>query len=132
MDQYAQALLGRRLATERLEEVQRQLSAEWQELRNLLSRGCEAAKVAQIQAYHRVIEKRRDECVQALGVAERRVNAAFQAMMGARRQREVVDKVFEKQKANHRREQLRVEQKFLDDFAGRRTTLSLAWNPIGT
>lgn len=132
MEHYAQALLGRRLAMERLEEFQRQLGAGWQELRNLLKRGCEAAKAAQMQAYHRSLEKRRDESVLALGVAERRVNAAFQAMMLARQQREIVDKCFEKQKARHQREQLRVEQKFLDDLAGRRTAFALAWNPIGT
>jgi flagellar export protein FliJ len=131
MDQYARALLGRRLAVESLEAVQGQLSAGWRELRNLLARGCEAARVAQMQHYHRTLDKRRDECTLALGVAERRVNAAFQAMMAARQQREIVDKCFENQKTRHQREQLRVEQKFLDDLAGRRPAFVLAWNPTG-
>ena len=40
--------------------------------------------------------------IAALGVAERRVNAALQAMLAARQQREIVDKSCEKQKARHR------------------------------
>jgi flagellar export protein FliJ len=131
MDQYARTLLSRRQAVERLEAVQQQLSAGWQELRQIIARGCEAASAARMHEYHRSLEKRRDECVQALGVAERRVNAAFQAMLGARREREIVDKCFEKQKARHQREQVRVEQKFLDDLAGRRSASILAWNPAG-
>ena len=131
MEQYARTLLGRRQAVERLETVQKQLSAGWQELRQLLASGCEAARAAQMQEYHRALEKRRDEGVHALGVAERRVNVAFQFMMAARRQREVVDKFFEKQQAQHQRERARVEQKFLDDLAGRRSASVLAWNPAG-
>ncbi len=131
MDQYARMLLARRLAMDRLEAVQKQLSAGWQELRQLLARGCEAASVTRIQDYHRSLEKRRDEFVAALGVAERRVNAAFQSMLAARRDREIVDKCFDKQKARHQREQVKAEQKFLDDLAGRRTASVLAWNPAG-
>lgn len=131
MEQYARALLGRRQAVERLEAVQEQLTSGWQELRQLLARGCEAARAAQMQDYHRSLEKRRDEHVAALGMAERRVNAAFQGMMAARQQREIVDKCFDKQKTRHQREQLRLEQKFLDDLAGRRGASVLAWNPTG-
>jgi flagellar export protein FliJ len=131
MDQYARTLLSRHQAVERLEAVQQLLKAGWQELRQLLAHGCAAASAARMQDYHRSLEKRRDECVAALGVAERRVNAAFQAMMAARREREIVDKCFTKQKARHQREQVRVEQKFLDDLAGRRSASILSWNPAG-
>jgi flagellar export protein FliJ len=131
MEHYARTLLARRLAVERLEAVQQQLSAGWQELRQLLARGCEAASAARMNEYHRSLEKRRDDCVMALGVAERRVNASFQAMLAARRGREIVDKCFDKQKVRHQREQVKVEQKFLDDLAGRRSASILAWNPAG-
>lgn len=131
MDLYARTLLMRQQAVERLEAVQQLLRAGWQELRQLMARGCQAANAARMHEYHRSLEKRRDECVAALGVAERRVNAAFQAMIAARREREVVDKCFDKQKARHQREQVRVEQKFLDDLAGRRTASILSWNPAG-
>ena len=81
--------------------------------------------------YHRALEKRRDDFITALGVAERRVNVALQAMLVARREREIVDKFFDKQKARHQREQVKAEQKFLDDLAGRRSASILAWNPAG-
>jgi flagellar export protein FliJ len=131
MDQYARTLLARRQAVDRLEAVQQKLNAGWQELRQLLARGCEAASAARMHEYHRSLEKRRDDFITALGVAERRVNVALQAMLAARREREIVDKFFDKQKARHQREQVRVEQKFLDDLAGRRTASILAWNPAG-
>jgi flagellar export protein FliJ len=131
MDQYARMLLARRQAVDRLEAVQQKLNAGWQELRQLLARGCEAANAARMHEYHRSLEKRRDDLITALGVAECRVNVALQAMLTARREREIVDKFFDKQKARHQREQVRVEQKFLDDLAGRRTASILAWNPAG-
>jgi flagellar export protein FliJ len=131
MEQYARTLLARLQALERLEAVQKQLTAGWQELRETLARGCEAASAAQMHEYHRSLEKRRDEYAVALGVAERRVNAAHHMMMAARREREIVEKCFDKQKARHQREQVRVEQKFLDDLAGRRTASILSWNPAG-
>lgn len=131
MDQYARTLLARRQSLDRLEAAQAQLSAGWQALRNLLNEGCEAAKAAQMQMYQRTLKSRLDECMVAVGVAERRVNAAQQAMITARQQREIVDSCFEKQKASYQREALRSEQKFLDDLAGRRSASVLAWNPTG-
>lgn len=132
MDQFARTLLARQQAVERLEAVQQRLTAGFHELRHLLSSGCEAATAAQMQAYHRALEKQRDECLAAVGLAERRVNAAFNVMLMARRQREIVDKGREKQQASYQREIAREEQKFQDDLAGRRTSSILAWNATGT
>jgi flagellar protein FliJ len=129
MEQYAQALLARQQTIDRLDAIQRELNAGWQELRSQLAKGCPASKAAQMQDYHRSLGKRRDEANLALGVAERRVNAALQTMLNARQQREIVDKSCEKQKARYVREQFRVEQKLLDDLAGRRSVSSLSWNP---
>src|SRR5581483_1977478 len=50
-------------------------------------------------------------------------------MLAARREREIVDKFFEKQKSRHTREHLRLEQKMLDDLAARRGNSILSWNP---
>lgn len=131
MDSYARTLIARQQAVARLDAVQHQVQCVWQELRELLARGCAAGKAAQSQNYLRVLEKRRDEQAAALGLAERRVNAAMAAMLTARQQREVVDKAFEKQKLRHQQEQLRSEQKFLDDLASRRRNSILAWSPTG-
>ena len=129
MEQYAQTLLTRQQTLDRLDAIQRELNEGWQELRGQLARGCTASQAAQTHDYHRALAKRRDEAIVALGLAERRVNAALQTMLTARQQREIVDKCCENQKAAHLREQFRAEQKLLDDLAGRRSPSSLSWNP---
>jgi flagellar export protein FliJ len=129
LEHYAQALLGRQQAVTKLEAAQRELDDAMQDLRGKLAAGCAAAQAAQALDYQRSLVRRRDEAAQALGVAERRVNATMQAMLAARRQREIVDKFFEKQKAGHTRAQARNEQKMLDDLASRRGNSILAWNP---
>jgi len=131
LDNYARTLVVRQQAVDRLEAVQRQMNSCWQDLRDLLARGCAAGKAAQAQTYLRALERRRDEHVAALGLAERQVNAAMAAMLTARQQREIVDKGYERQKTRYVREQLRGEQKFLDDLASRRRPSILAWNPTG-
>jgi flagellar export protein FliJ len=128
MEQYAQALLLRRQALDHLNAAQRNLNTAWQELRALLAEKCTAANAAHAHDYQRALEKRCDECTADLGVAERRVNIALQAMLNSRRQREIVDKCFEKQKSRHQREVLRGEQKFLDDLAGRRSSSIMTWS----
>ena len=128
MDQYGRTLLARQQAMEQLAAVQQRLSAGFGELRELLNQGCAAAAATQVLAYHRTLEKRREECEGALSVAERRVNAAFNTMITARQQREIVDKSFQKQKASHQREVARDEQKFLDDLGSRRTASVLSWS----
>jgi flagellar export protein FliJ len=129
MEQYAQALAFRQQALDRLEAVQRELSAGWNDLRDRLAKGCTAVEAAQANDYHRSVVRRRDECAVALGSAERRVNSALQTMLAARQQRELVDKFFTKQKGSHNRELARHEQKMLDDLAGRRNSSVLSWNP---
>jgi flagellar export protein FliJ len=129
MEQYAQALAFRQQAYDRLEGVQQELNAGFRDLRARLAKGCAACEAAQAGEYHKSLARRRDECALALGHAERRVNAAMQNMLATRQQRELVDKYFDKQKSRHQREQFRLEQKMLDDLAGRRGNSILAWNP---
>lgn len=129
MELYARALLARRQAMDRLDAVQRDLNAACQELRSLFASGGAASKAAQAHDYQRTVEKRRDDSAIELSLAERRLNAALQGMLNARRQREIVDKAYERQKSHHQRGQSRREQKLLDDLAGRRANFILSWNP---
>ena len=128
IDRYAQASLARGQAMEKLAAVQAELNAAWHDLRARLAAGCPAATAAQAHEFHRSLEKLREERAAALGLAERRLNAAMQAMLAARQQREVVDKCFDKQKSLHERAQLREEQKLVDDLAWRRANSILSWN----
>jgi flagellar export protein FliJ len=127
MDQYVQSLIDRRKAIEQLEGAEATLNASWRQWRQQLAAGCSAAEAAQAVVYQRSLAQRRDECKGALENAERRVNTALNAMVQARRQREIVDKCFDKQKARYEREVARGEQKFIDELASRRGNRILAW-----
>ncbi|HZM01859.1 MAG TPA: flagellar export protein FliJ [Candidatus Saccharimonadales bacterium] len=129
MEQYAQSLLARQQAMDRLAAVEHELSLCWEELRGHLAKGCVASKAAQAHDYQRSLARSRDELAAALGAAERRVNAALQCMLIARQQREIVDKCSDKQKALHQHGVARGEQKFMDDLGGRRNNAILAWKP---
>jgi len=129
MEAYAKALLARRQAMEQLEAVQQKLSDSWKELRQTVTQGCNALEAARIDGFRRTLEKRRNECMGFLALAERLVNNAWQALIAARQQREVVDTGYEKQKSAHEREQMRAEQKAMDDLAGRRIASPLSWSP---
>ena len=126
-NKYARALLNRQQCADRLDAIQWELDQGWEELRGQLAKGCPASQAAQAHEYHRALAKRRDDAVAALGAAQRGVNAALQTMITAGQQREIVEKSCEKQKARHRREQFREEQKLLDDLSGRCPVSGLSW-----
>lgn len=128
LERYAQALLSRQRAMERLDAAQRELDRNTAALTTALQSGSEALKISQINDYQRVLTTARDEAAKMLGDAERQLNVAHQAMIAARQQREIVDKFFDKQKAQHQRGLLQSEQKMLDDLAGRRNSSLFAWN----
>ena len=122
LEAYAGALLARQQILDALAALEEQIARDFARTRQLLANSCTAAQAAQAQNYHRSLENKREESVIALGLAERRVHAASQAMLAARQQREIVDTFREKQHAVHQRLELREEQKLLDEFAGRRVT----------
>lgn len=132
MEVYAHAVLTRQQAQEALDQVERELNACWEDLRQQLARGCSANMAAQSCNYQRLLGQRRFERLSDIETAERRVKAALQGMFHARRRREIVDKCFERQRARHLREQARGEQKFLDDLAGRRGSSILTWKATET
>jgi flagellar export protein FliJ len=119
---YARALLARQQVLELLDAMDQRIARDFAQMRRLLAGRCTAAQAAQAQNYHSSLEKKREDCLAALGQAERRVNAACQAMRAACQRREMVDVYREKQFAVHQRLGLREEQKILDEFAIRRVT----------
>jgi flagellar export protein FliJ len=122
LEDYIRALLARQQALHLLEAIDERIWRDFAQMRQLLAGGCTAAQAAQAENYHRSLEQQRDDGVAALGLAERRVNETSQAMLVARRQREMVDVYREKQHALHQRLEWREEQKIMDEFAIRRVT----------
>jgi flagellar export protein FliJ len=122
LEQYARALLARQQVLGLLQDMDARIDRDCSRLRQCLDSGCTAGQAAQAQSFHRSLQKRRDDCLTALGLAERRVNVASKAMLFARQQREIVDAYRDKQRAAHQRLGLREEQKIQDEFAIRRVT----------
>jgi flagellar protein FliJ len=122
MENCARALVARQQAADLLEAIDQRIGREDEQTRRLLARGCPAAEAAQAQDHHAWLAKKRRESVAALEQAERRLQAASQAMLVARQQREMVDVFREKQQAVHQRLEWREEQKILDEFAMRRVS----------
>jgi flagellar export protein FliJ len=128
VDQYVRALLARQNALDGVDDIQGQLEDNRIELARVLSAGCTAAHAFQIHNYHRFLEKQREQRRSALAAADHRLGAAFQAMLAARQQREIVEAYRRKQQARHQRDVLREDQKVLDESASRRATSILSWN----
>lgn len=129
VDEYVRCLLGRQRAADAVDALQRQLDANRMELVRVLSAGCTAAHAFQISNYQRFLETQREQRLAVLAQADQRLAAAFQAMLVARQQREIVEAYRRKQQARHQRLVLREDQKLLDESAARRSASVLSWNP---
>ncbi len=131
MQKYAEALLQRKLAMEKVNAIGREIAAAWTELRTELAEGCAAARILRMQAFCTSLEVRRTEANVVLQGAERAVNQAMQRMLAARQQREVVDKYQEGERSRYDRELQRLEQKELDELALRCLPLASAGGATG-
>ena len=131
MQEYAEALLQRKLAMEKLAAIVREIAAAWTELRAEMAEGCAAARILRMQAYCTSLEVRRSDANVVLQAAERAVNQAMQRMLAARQQREVVDKFHAGERTRHEREVQRMEQKELDELALRCLPMASAGGATG-
>lgn len=127
LENYAQALLQRQSALTQLEAAQRELDAAWLRLRQTLTSGSAAAKVKQLRDQSRLLEEARSQREELLTQAERGVSQALQQMLGARQQREAVEKFRGRQRASYDRDVQRDTQKFLDELATQRSAPTLDW-----
>ncbi len=119
-EQYARAVRSRDLALRQREEARRQLEAAWAFGRTQLDAGIVQAQWARVQDYCQQAAARLRGCDSALTSAQSAANQRLQHLLEARRDREVVDKYYQKQRRSFDRAQQRAEQKILDDLAGRR------------
>src|SRR5436309_4418647 len=127
LETYAQSLLVRRRAWDRLAAIQHDLEAAWSRTRQELAKGCSASMMSQLREYNRLLEEERNRCETALRQAERAVNQALQRMLAARQQREAVDRFRCQQRARYDRELNRETQKFLDELSTQRALPARAW-----
>lgn len=125
LEAHGRALQKRQAAQHAVEQADRDLVQASDELRRRLETGCEAAAALQFRGLCTAIQERRSRCREGLTRAEAEVQRTFTAMLEARRQREVVDKLHEHQQAQYAREVAVAETKLLDEMALRRTSAAL-------
>jgi flagellar export protein FliJ len=83
--------------------------------------------LAQQDGYRLLLEQRWQESRQQVAEAAAATEASLQALLQTRRDREVVEKFCAKELADHQREQLREDQKNLDEMALRRRVADLSY-----
>ena len=82
-----------------------------------LANGATAARIMNLQTWCKVLELRRNECAAALNTARADANTAFQAMTAAVREREALDKFYEKSRRLWERTAQKMEQNLFDELA---------------
>jgi len=114
---YAKALAACDQAARQLDEMARELTGSWDTLVSELARGVAAQTVMSLRTWCTVLEIRRNERRAALEEARRLADAAFRDMVSAARERESLDRFFEKSRSAHAHGMQQEEQKNFDEMA---------------
>jgi len=114
---YLRAVQTHERDRDELRRTQCELEAAWVRLRQGLPAGLSARQLSQLHAYSWTVEERRRAGEAAEQLSLQLMSQASQRLRLARRQREVVDKYYEKQKRTHHRRLQLAEQKLMDDLA---------------
>ena len=130
LENYSRAIQARQTAAGRVAESEMQLSEARRQWLHELADGCPAARAAQSLEFCRVLEDRKGQCDRALNLADLDLNRASQAMLLARQQREALEKLLARQRANHERHLRDEERRLIDDLIGRRPPLSFSGKPV--
>ncbi|PAW81454.1 MAG: flagellar export protein FliJ [Pedosphaera sp. Tous-C6FEB] len=132
LEQYGKAVQVREQAVAFLWQVREELEKIFKE-RMSLSEGAPASALAHLEKWTGEVAARERECINNVQLASLRVETTWQALLGARQEREIVEKYLERQRERYDRSLDREEQKALDELAGRRGAPSalvptFAWN----
>jgi flagellar export protein FliJ len=127
MEEYARALLARHDALQRMRALEEELSGAWEQARRRLRQGCPAWEMAALKLSEKLLQERRQAADKVFQDCEARAREAFRALLAARKEREIVDKCREKQRAAHELECARQETKLMDELGARRIAPALAW-----
>jgi flagellar export protein FliJ len=114
---YADALAACDRAETQLQTTVTELAAGRDSASRELADGIAAGKITDARAWCTVLEIRRNERWAALDVTRRASARAFQEMLAAGREREALDRFYDKSRRAHDREIRREEQKNFDEMA---------------
>jgi flagellar export protein FliJ len=122
LERFTAAVQNHEKAVDRLNSVTQQLYAGWGELKARQTQGVIVLQIAQIQSYCDSVMARKKESEIYVKASHRAVDVAWQNLLTAKQQLDVVVKHYENQRRQYERELDREEQKALDDMANRRAT----------
>lgn len=114
---YAKALVACDQAAAQLQEMVKELAGAWDVVVSELARGVAAQKLVSLRTWCTVLEIRRHERKAALDEARRLADAAFREMVSAARERESLDRFYEKSRTAHERALQQEEQRNFDEMA---------------
>jgi flagellar export protein FliJ len=114
---YAESLRFCEEAAGRVEAASRELMTCWHDLTGKLSAGVSAMEFLRARAWCNVLELRLKERTSALEQARLKVDAIWQEMLIATRDRESLDRFHNKKRRAYNLEVQRKEQKDLDELA---------------
>ena len=117
---YAEVLRAVEAAEHLVQETVDSLESSWSWLRDQMTDGSFAKRLDDTRAFCGVLDGRRKEQEAVLGRERERLTEAWQVMMVATQDREVLDRFFEKCQRAHDLDARREEQKTLDELGSRR------------
>lgn len=116
---YAEALRAAEEAAARLKAAGDELSASWTTLGKELAAGVTAMELLRTRAWCNALELRLKERTSLLEKARLAVDAVWQQMLAATRDRESLDRYYKKNRHAHDRKVQSEEQKQMDELAMR-------------
>ena len=122
---HAQAALHRLLRHQA--EVRQTIEEAFDQRRSAHGRSTNSEEFQHLQQGVRALQRRQRECELEVEKSKKEVAARSRDVMEARKQREVIERVFEKQLARHRLETSRAEQKALDEVSALKSVGNLAF-----
>jgi flagellar export protein FliJ len=128
-ERYAESLRICEQAAADMQTAVDALTGSWKTLSSQLAKGLSGTDLAQAKAWCGVLELRVRERAAALQKARAALDAVWKEMSCATREREGMDKLFDKQRRAHHRAAAGEQQKHLDEMAIRLGHFAVAGRP---
>jgi flagellar export protein FliJ len=124
-ERYAATLRACEEAAERVQKASEELTECWTALCQKLAAGVNSCELLRARAWCNVLELRVKERAAALENARHAVDAVWQELMTAAKERESLDRLHDRRRLVYNREAEAAEQKVLDELA-----LQLSHSPV--
>jgi flagellar FliJ protein len=121
---FARAFLGLEQAAARLRSAEAAIAANDQWQRTRLAAGMRADELEQSRLYSALLEERRTQLAREAARAQQQVEEARQKLLQATRQREILERLRERQRRVYDYQAARAEQKLLDELSKRAPILA--------